>query len=118
MDKDFDQIETPAYWLPLEKRSIVIMSIRKRVFFLVLLILLYPLAGVYFLKENEKQFRESESLILKDRLTDAEKWIDFLRPKLEYEGNNSDDSLFFSPLESNIKLDGDVDIEWNEYPKK
>ena len=94
------------------------MSIRKRVFFLVLLILLYPLAGIYFLKENEKQFRESESLILKDRLTDAEKWIDFLRPKLEYKGNNSDDSLFFSPLESNIKLDGDVDVERNDIPKK
>jgi hypothetical protein len=74
------------------------MSIRKRVFFLVLVILLYPLAGIQFLKENEKQFRESEASYLKDRLIDSEQWINFLRPNAGFKGNKSDDSLFFLTL--------------------
>ena len=94
------------------------MSIRKRVFFLVLVILLYPLAGIQFLKENEKQFRESEASYLKDRLVDSEQWINFLRPNAGFKGNKSDDSLFFSPLSSPIQLDGYADDSWVDIPKK
>ena len=94
------------------------MSIRKRVFFLALVILLYPLAGIQFLKENEKQFRETEASYLKDRLIDSEEWIDFLRPNTGFKGNKSDDSLFFSPLNVPIQLDGYAADEWVDIPKK
>ena len=86
--------------------------------FLALVILLYPLAGIQFLKENEKQFRETEASSLKDRLIDSEEWIDFLRPNAGFKGNKSDDSLFFSPLNAPIQLDGYAANEWVDIPKK
>ena len=94
------------------------MSIRKRVFFLALVILLYPLAGIQFIKENEKQFRENEASYLRDRLVDSEEWINFLRPNAGFKGNKSDDSLFFSPLTSRVELDGYADEVWIDIPKK
>ena len=98
------------------------MSIRNRVFFLAVLILLYPLAGTLFLKENERITRSLDASYLKDRLEDIAKLITFnLEPS---EGprplsiNNIEKAVFFSPIKSAPLLDGYADDEWSDIPKQ